>query len=232
MLVVAVYYSRAASAQEPLSPGDRSKLLEAEKVAARFVERFRQTRDFGTIWKEFRSSSFSCVVKTFVDRNVVDDPKLPPGLLERNYVAFLSYYYLKSAHDLSKVTIDSKLGEGKYTSANIISAHKRSKFFNDDASDPKTIAEVLQSVVEAERIAKLYKAKLPKNVMSSEHWRKNRSYLRERGGDNRIIKTEKDGSHWCTGANENVYVVNAGIFYFYIVEEHGQMKVTGLGIGN
>ena len=35
---------------------------------------------------------------------------------------------------------------------------------------------------------------------------------------------------FCVPEQVNVYIVDRGIFYFYIVEEGGKMKVAGLGI--
>ena len=34
----------------------------------------------------------------------------------------------------------------------------------------------------------------------------------------------------CVPKQTNVYLVDRGIFYFYIVEEVGKMRVAGLGI--
>jgi len=46
-----------------LTVGEKAKLAQADRAAARFVERFCKTRDFGTVWREFRVKDIWCAVR-------------------------------------------------------------------------------------------------------------------------------------------------------------------------
>jgi hypothetical protein len=65
--------------------------------------------------------------------------------------------------------------------------------------------------------------------MKSATWQANQRYLISRNG------TDHEGilngnETLCVSKPAKVYMVDRGLFYFYIVEEGGKMKVAGLGI--
>ena len=92
----------AASAQV-MSRTDQVKLMRARRTADRFVERFRQTLDFGKVWKEFQVSDPSCNYKAngLWDAEDKDRARLSSALIEEHYIAFASCLYLALAYRLN-----------------------------------------------------------------------------------------------------------------------------------
>src|SRR5262245_25714968 len=84
--------------------------LRAERVADRFVQRFRQTLDFGTVWKAFRVSDPSCTHRAngMLTQSAYEQLKLSGPTVEKLYVAVMNYYYLQAVHELSLERIDSQ----------------------------------------------------------------------------------------------------------------------------
>lgn len=65
--------------------------------------------------------------------------------------------------------------------------------------------------------------------MKSPVWRANEKYLRSRN------TTDHEGvlngsETFCIAEGSNVFIVDRGVFYFYLVNEGGKMRVAGLGI--
>jgi hypothetical protein len=70
---------------------------------------------------------------------------------------------------------------------------------------------------------------MPKEAMKSATWRANEKHLRSRSG--MVYAGVLNGDEtFCIAKGTNVYIVDRGIFYFYVVDEGGKMKVAGLGI--
>ena len=114
LILVAIALSQPIGVfSQELTPEDRQKLELAEKSADRFVERFRQTLDFGTVWPEFHMSDISCTVKTtgYFNLNDYKRLKIDNELLERFYVAVMNYFYLKGVHDLTVSPSDFNLSD-------------------------------------------------------------------------------------------------------------------------
>src|SRR5262245_34186461 len=86
------------------------KQRRAEQIADRFVERFQQTLDFGSVWKEFRLSDPSCTHRANGNLSESDYAKLrlTGDIIEKLYIATMNLYYLKAVYDLSLTRIDSQ----------------------------------------------------------------------------------------------------------------------------
>ena len=208
------------------------KQQRAEQVADRFVERFRQTLNFGIVWKSFRMSDTSCTHRAngILGQDDYERLRLSSDMIEKVYVATMNLYYLKAVYELSVSRIDLRSGTAEPpTPGKIEAVYKKSKFFqNDDRKleSPDEISELIQTF---DQLAKLYRQYLPKQAMRSATWQANQKYLISRiGMDHSSILN--GNSTFCVPEQTNVYLVDRGVFYFYIVEEGGKMRVAGLGI--
>jgi len=142
----------------------------------------------------------------------------------------MNFYYLKSLYELSAERIDSQSASKEPSAPTKIEAfEKKSKFFQNDDRKPQSPEEIGELIDTLDQLAQLYREHLPKQPMRSATWRANQKYLISRTGmDHKGIL--KGNSTFCVPEQVNVYIVDRGIFYFYIVEEWGKMKVAGLGI--
>jgi hypothetical protein len=206
------------------------KQRQAERIADRFTEQFQKTLDFGVVWKAFRLSDPSCTHRANGNLNDNDYAKLRlnPRIIEKLYIATMNYYFLKFVYELSLARIESSSEEAP-TPAEIEVVEKRSKFFQNDDRKLHSRREVSELIDIFSKLARLYRKYMPKDAMKSEAWRANERYLRSRSG-----MAHEDVLHgdetFCIAKTNNVYIVDRGIFYFYIVDEGRNMKVAGFGI--
>jgi len=70
---------------------------------------------------------------------------------------------------------------------------------------------------------------MPAGAMKSPAWRANQNYLIASRGMDHAGALNGDAT-FCVPQNTRVYIVDRGLFYFYVVEEGRKMKVAGLGI--
>jgi hypothetical protein len=142
----------------------------------------------------------------------------------------MNYYYLKSVHELSLERLDSQSdSEKSKTPGRAELIVKRSKFFQNDDREPQNAKEVEELIGTLEQLAAEYRKHIPEGAMKSSAWRANQKYLIARSGMDHEDVLNGDET-FCVPQRTRVYVIDRGIFYFYIVEERGKMKVAGLGI--
>jgi hypothetical protein len=208
------------------------KQRHAEEIADRFIDRFERTLDFGVTWKAFRMSDPSCTHRANGNLGVTDYAKLKlrRTVIEKLYVATMNLYFLKAVYELSLVRVDSESGsEEPPVPAKVELVEKRSKFFQNDDRKPQTPEEVSELIDTLDQLARLYRKYLPKGAMKSAVWQTNEKYLRSRSGMDHA-GVLRGNETFCVPRGRNVYLVDRGIFYFYVVEEGDRMKVAGLGI--
>jgi hypothetical protein len=224
---------------QAISPHDRKKLRRAEITADRFVDRFRQTLDFGTVWKEFRVSDASCAYRLSGPWNLSDEPgQLSDAFAEKLYVAYLNCLYLSFAYRLAVIRItddtDDRAVEKRLpkeiqnAEQKLASIEVRGK----DRTRPPNAQDVETALAELDRLAKVWRKYMPRNVMRSAHWRANIKYLLAKEGIGHLGVDRGDEWDLCIPNGETYYLVDRGLFYFYFVEENGQMKVVRFGIGD
>ena len=215
---------------QKILPRTQVQQRRAEKIADRFVDRFQQTLDFGSVWKEFRLSDPSCTHRANGNLSENDYAKLRLNgdIIEKLYVATMNLYYLKAVYELSHTRIDSK-SEDVSTPAEIEVIEKRSKFFQNDDRKPQSYEEVSELIGTFDQLARLYRKYLPKEAMKSATWRANEKNLRSRS-EIAYAGVLNGDETFCIAKGSNVYIVDRGIFYFYVVAEGDKMKVAGLGI--
>jgi hypothetical protein len=206
--------------------------IRAERVADRFVDTFRRRLDFGVAWKTFRMSDPSCTHRAngVLGERDYERLKLGGRTVEKVYIAVMNFYYLMAVYELSFERLDSQSDSAKAkTPGRVELIEKRSKFFQNDDREPQNAREVEELISTLEQLAAEYRKHLPKRVMKSSVWRANQKYLIARNGKDHA-DTLNGNETFCVPERSKVYVVDRGIFYFYIVEERGKMKVAGLGI--
>jgi hypothetical protein len=204
----------------------------AGQVADRFVEQFRHTLDFGIAWRSFRMSDPSCTHRANgnLGQGDYDRLRLSSDTIEKLYVATMNLYYLKAVYDLSVARIDSQpTSEEPPLPRKIEAVYEKSKFFQNDDRKPQSPEEISELIQTFDQLAQLYRQYLPKQAMRSPTWQANQKYLISRTGmDHSGILN--GNPTFCVPEQTNVYIVDRGIFYFYIVEEGDKMRVAGLGI--
>jgi len=211
---------------------EHAKQRRAGQVADRFVNRFRATLDFGMAWKAFRLSDPSCTHRANgnLSQSDYERLKLSSRTIEKLYIATMNYYYLKSVHDLSLARIDSQSASDDSLTPNEVKViQKRSKFFQNDDRKLQNAKEVGELISTFDQLSALYRKDMPAGAMKSPAWRANQKYLMARSGMDHEGTLNGDAT-FCIPEQTKVYIVDRGLFYFYVVEEGHRMKVAGLGI--
>lgn len=211
---------------------DAQEKIRAAQVADCFIDVFRKTLDFGVAWKTFRLSDPSCTHRAngMLGQKDYERLKLSGRTVERLYVAVMNYYYLMAVYELSLERLDSQSdSEKSKTPGRAELIQKRSRFFQNDDREPQNVKEVEELIGTLEQLAAEYRKHIPKGAMKSSAWRANQKYLITRSGMDHEDMLNGDET-FCVPQRTRVYVIDRGIFYFYIVEERGKMKVAGLGI--
>ena len=205
----------------------------AGQVADRFVEQFRHTFDFGIAWKSFRVSDPSCTHRANgnLDQGDYERLRLSSDMIEKLYVATMNLYYLQAVYELSLVRIDSQpASEQPPLPRKIEAVYKKSKFFQNDDHKPQSPGEISELIQTFDELAELYRQYLPKQAMRSATWKANQKYLISRSSGMDHTGILNGDPTFCVPKQTKVYIVDRGLFYFYIVEEGGKMKIAGLGI--
>ena len=208
---------------------EHAKQRRAGQVADRFVDRFRATLDFGMAWKAFRLSDPSCTHRAngILSESDYERLKLSSRTVEKLYIATMNYYYLMSVHELSLARIDSQSDSDDSLTPNEVKViAKRSKFFQNDDRKPQNAREVGELISTLDQLSAAYRKHLPAGVMKSPAWRE---FLIAGSGMDQGGALNGDAT-FCVPEKTKVYIVDRGLFYFYVVEEGRKMKVAGLGI--
>jgi len=211
---------------------EHAKQRRAAQVADRFVNRFRVTLDFGMAWKAFRLSDPSCTHRAngMLNQSDYERLKLSSRTIEKLYIATMNYYYLRFVHDLSLAPIESQSDSDDSLTPNEVNLIvKRSKFFQNDDRDPQNAKEVGELISTFDRLSAVYRKKMPARAMKSPAWRANQKYLISMNNMDHVGALNGDAT-FCVPEQTKVYIVNRGLFYFYVVEVGRKMKVAGLGI--
>ena len=211
---------------------EHAKQRRAGQVADRFVNRFRATLDFGMAWKAYRLSDPSCTHRANGNLNQSDYErlKLSSRTIEKLYIATMNYYYLKFVHDLSLARIDSQSASDDSLTPNEVKViQKRSKFFQNDDRKLQNAREVSELISTFDQLSALYRKDMPAGAMKSPAWRTNQKYFISISGMDHGGALNGDET-FCVPGKTKVYIVDRGLFYFYVVEEGRKMKVAGLGI--
>jgi len=211
---------------------EHAKERRAGQVADRFVNRFRATLDFGMAWKAFRLSDPSCTHRANGNLSQEDYERLQLSsrTIEKLYIATMKLYYLMGVHDLSLALIGSQSDADDSLTPNEVKVlRKRSKFFQNDDRKPENAREVDELISTFDQLSALYRKNMPARAMKSPAWRANQKYLMTESGTDHGGTLNGDET-FCVPQKTKVYIVDRGLFYFYVVEEGRKMRVAGLGI--
>ena len=150
--------------------------------------------------------------------------------LSMQKLILLNYYYLMSVYDLSLARIDSQSeSDDSLTPNDVKIIVKRSKFFQNDDREPQNAKEVGELIRTFDQLSALYRKRMPAGAMKSPAWRANQKYLIARSGTDHGAALNGYGT-FCVSEKNKVYIVDRGLFYFYVLQEGREMKVAGLGI--
>lgn len=217
---------------QDVSPEDRAKLTQAQQTADAFVKEFRRTLNFDPVWRKFRAENFACrLIKSDLVTSISDEEKQRLGipLLETAYVALMNYFYLKGVHDLSAVRIDSGNSDEQITPRDILRIEQSNVYLKVNGKPPETARDIQQYIVELNRLSRLYRKHLPRNFMRSAAWNANMKYFLSRGGVTHL-NVGRGRSDFCVPDGQKYFIVDRGLFYFYLIEENGRMKVVELAV--
>ncbi len=211
---------------------EHAKQRRAAQIADRFVNRFHTTLEFGMAWKAFRLSDPSCTHRAngMLSESDYERFKLSGRTIEKLYIATMNYYYLMNVHDLSLARIDSQSDSDDSLTPNeakIILI--RSRFFQNDDREPQNAREVGELISTLDQLSEVYRKHMPAGAMKSPALRANQNYLIGSSGMDHVGTLNGDAT-LCVPKKTKVYIVDRGLFYFYLVEEGRKMKVAGLGI--
>jgi len=222
--------SHAIFAQKNFTEHD--KQWRADQVADRFVNRFRARLDFGMAWKAFRLSDPSCTHRAngILKQSDYERLKLSSRTIEKLYIATMNYYYLQAVYELSLARIDSQSDSDDSLTPNEVKLIvKRSKFFQNADREPQNASEVAELINTFDQLSARYRKHMTAKAMRSPAWLANQKDLIARNGVDHEGTLNGDKT-FCVPEKTKVYIVDRGLFYFYVVEEGGKMKVAGLGI--
>lgn len=223
----------AASAQV-MSRTDQVKLMRARRTAASFVERFRQTLDFGKVLKEFQVSDPSCNYQAngLWDAEDQDRARLSSALIEEHYIALSNCIYLAFAYRLNTIRYQEDYHDTEQRLPKAIqTAEKKMEQINSRRPQDSSEAKVMIS--ELRELASVWRKHMPTNRMRSRVWRANiRTIVNREDGIAHLSVGE--GGEWdlCIPRGTKYYIVDSGLFYFYFVEEKGRMRVARFGLGD
>lgn len=223
----------AASAQV-MSRTDQAKLMRARRTANSFVERFRQTLDFGKVWKTLQVSDPSCNYKTngLWDAEDQDRARLSDALIEEHYIAFSDCIYLAFAYRLNTIRYQEDYHDTEQPLPKALqTAEKKMEQINSRRPQDSSEAKVMIS--ELRELANVWRKHMPPYQMRSRLWRANiRTIVNREDGIAHLSVGE--GGEWdrCIPRGAKYYIVDTGLFYFYFVEEKGRMRVARFGLGD
>lgn len=218
-----------------LSAADRERLQRAEQAADRFVQRFRETLDFGVVWKEFRAAKVGSVMRSAItgESNAKFQKEVDEVQVERGFVSLMNYVYLKKLYDLSVAKIGSNKSDEELTPAEIREVEEANKYIKTNGAEPSSVKELEEYIAEADNLARLYRKYVSRNSFRSAVYKENLRYLSTfypQGKDrHRIVEVDKGSG---LGAGVKEYRVTRGAFHYAFIEERGEMKLMGIGMGN
>jgi hypothetical protein len=234
--------AHAQASQGAASAASREDELRVKKAADRFVSRFRETLDFGLVFDELSSAeAFPRLCKARVFESIFLGPKpvdsIDDAALKRGYKAFMNFYYLKFAYDLSARPIAGNEHDGGVPlPPDVLSATQASRYLkwlveddSQDATYATTREELDQFIAELERVAALLKKHLPANFFDSETYKANLEVINRNDGR---VKVRDGFESLGVAEGTRVYEINQDVFTFFFIEEHGQLKVLTFGIGD
>lgn len=250
-LVSTINAPSCAKAQQAQSPQSKEKspamspqeARRVEEAADRFVRRFRETLDFAVVFDEMfvadavqrlREANFFHSMD--ISKRLVE--KVDNATLERAYKAFMNFYYLKAAYDLSVQPLAGNEQSGdpplppEITSTLKASKHL-SVLLDEGSGDAPTVTtrqELEQYVADLNNIAALYKKHLPQNVFDSPTYKA--SLKATNTGGHRVLRIKDGYEDFGVREGTKVYAVEQDIFIIFFVEENAELKVLTLGMGN
>jgi hypothetical protein len=233
--------AQSQGGKEKASNMSRREKLHVQEAADGFIARFRETLDFGVLFDEaFVADSIQRLRKAGFFKSMNISPELIEHLddpaLERAYKAFMNFYYLKSAYDLSARPIKGNEQEGDPPPPPEVTATvKESKYLSvllaggsNDVPYARTRGELDEFIADLDKVAAFYKRHLPRDFFRSPIYKEN---LKVINGQEPVPRIKDGYESFGVKKGTKVYQLEKDIFNFFFIEENGGIKVLTLGIG-
>ena len=247
-LVLLWCLSGLALTQDKPSAEDQAKLDQAQKEAARFVERFRRTLDFATVWREFHSSDTTCAIRTtpslpgFTGGELKEKPLdqrlkemgLDDRLLTRLYVATWNsslligtyLYTIAPSKSGSEPAIEGPF-EHKYVTYGMKRIFKEMKRWDPDdglKQSPHTAKDFEKIIVNLNRFSALLRKYMPHNALKTGNWRSAVKWYDD-VHNFKGVRQPDPNRDLCVEREGPLYFAQIGHFGFGFIEEKGRMKL-------
>jgi hypothetical protein len=214
---------------------DRERLKQAEKTADSFVRRFVQTLDFGTVWKEFHLKDPSCTYQLDGPWKIARD-SASADELERLFIAYMNCFSLGLTYRLAFTRISDDDDDLDRRLPKVIRVAEQQlvtmEIGGKNNVGPPTRKDVNTAVKYLDRLATIWRKRIPRNVMQTALWRKNIRRVLSKEGRAHLDVGQGSQSDFCVPDDVKYYIVDRGLFYFYLIEEDGVMKVVRFGLGD
>jgi hypothetical protein len=250
VLIIVVLTAILVSGQEKLSPEDQTKLSAADKLAARFVERFRQTRDFGTVWKEFRVRDTRCAIrlapvlgsfssndlkeKSFEQRLL--EKGLDDEILDRLYISiwnssllYQGYYYsLARSRNGSEPSEDLPKPKSRASKRLFKLISNLEKEGDKGTKEPQTRKDFERIIANAIYIGQQFRKYMSDAFLKSKNWKSAVHWFSDvHGVGGQVIDRERFADR-CSAGKGPLYISQIGFFVFCFSEENGQLRLWSM----
>lgn len=244
---------QVTQAQAKRTAEDEKKLDRAQKLASQFVERFRQTLDFGTVWKEFHSSNTACAIRltptlpSFKGAELKETSfeqrlrgmGLDKERLERFHISYWNlallsqayYYSIAPSTNGSEPNIETafaaktKSPELKEFAALYVKYLKLLGVERMGKSQrPQTAKDFDRLISDSDQLAVQFKKHAPKDILGTANWRSAIMWF-DNVHDVRQINDRTRYADFCDSETGPIYVAQIGFFVLEFVEEGGELKL-------
>lgn len=235
IVLASAYVGLSTSLQnEPvMTQGDRQRASEA---ADRFLMRFRESLDFGTVFDEMGSPKAMVGLRNtgfFEEFQFNPDltHRLDDASLRRAYKAMMNVYYLGMLYNISKC--DG--GKAPELPKDIKALLKESTFTGaEDTDDSRSKINTTQDLEEYvslnETLAILYKKHLPPGAFETPAYKKKFARLDRQREKDHVAFSNYESFGIPKGSP--IYLAQRDFFSIVLVAEAGETKVIRVGMGN
>jgi hypothetical protein len=225
---------RAQSQNERVPAMSSEQSLRVQHAADRFIERFRETLNFGVVFDEmFVDDAIQRLRKAKFFRGMHIDrrlEKLDDLVLTRTYKAFMNYYYLKAVYDLG-------VRKGQDPPPEVTTVIRTSKFsdlLSDEGSGDSPVVTTQQDldqfVADLDKIAASYKKHLPPDFFKTRTYKENLKLINK--PEDTFPRIHDGHETLGVAKGTKVYEIEQDVFTFFFIDKNGELKVLALGLGN
>jgi len=244
--------------QEKLSEAEKAKLVRADKIAARIVERFRQTRDFGIVWREFRVKDTQCAIrltpaldiysgielkeKSFEER--LREKGLDEQILDQLYVTswnasllFQGYHYsyALSRNGSEPAEFPDRTTALRYKPFRDSIRNIYCEFDSDDDNSvevekPPSRRTAKKMIASAQKTGRVFKKYLPRDFLRTKNWQSAITWFERVHKVGGQVIDREEFAEYCAAGKGPLFGSQIGYFVFIFAEEDGRMKLWSMSL--